>query len=99
MQLSSPQNINDAWAIFRVRCRRNLGDQNSSVWESQKRLMRSDRKLVKPKEKKGTERIAALGALQAVISGPGRETESYRRRKLNLGLLNSMLAALKAECF
>lgn len=84
---------------FRVRCRRNLGSRNSSVWGGQKRLMRSDRKLVKPKEKKGTERIAALGALQAVICHPGSETESYRRHKLTLELLNSVLAALRAECF
>lgn len=55
--------------------------------------------MVKPKEKKGTERTATLGALQAVISDPGSEIESYRRHKLTPELLNSVLAALKAECF
>jgi len=50
--------------------------------------------LAKAKERKGAEMIAALRAFQAVISDPGSETESYRRPKLALELLNSALAAL-----
>lgn len=58
-------------------------------------MIRSDKKLVKSRRKKETE---STGGLQAGISAPGGETESYRRHSLTW-TADSMCAALKAECF